>query len=92
MVSNQNADAARLQLTDDRLDLGHRDWVHPTEWLVHEQEARIRREGACDLQAATLAAGKGEGGLARQLLQAELSELLFSQTVSLRKIEASCGR
>ena len=95
MVGDEDADAPVPELADDRLDLGDRDRVHPAEGLVHEQETGAGREGAGDLQAATFAAGEREGGLAGQLFQPELGELLggavttFSQTVSFRKTEAS---
>ena len=60
VVGDQHADAARLQEADDALDLDHGDRVDAGEWLVQQDEARLRRQRARDLHTPPLAARQGE--------------------------------
>src|SRR5688572_21370001 len=54
VVGDQDPDAALLEVADDLLDVEHGDRIHARERLVQEDEARARRERACDLHAPPL--------------------------------------
>ena len=56
VVGDQHADAALLEEADDALDLDHRDRVDAGERLVEQDEARLRRQRARDLDPPPLAA------------------------------------
>src|SRR5690606_36789336 len=61
VVGDQDRDAAGGELAEDLLDLLDRDRVDAGEGLVEEEELRLDRERAADLEAAALAAGEGLG-------------------------------
>ena len=42
MVCNQNANAARLQMTDDGLNVRHRNRVNAGKWFVQEDKTRCQ--------------------------------------------------
>jgi len=56
VIGDEHADAARLEETNDALDLDHGDRVDAGEGLVEQDEARVGRERPGDLDPATLAA------------------------------------
>src|SRR5690606_27853481 len=72
----QDADAARLEVADDALDVEHRDRIDTGERFVEQDEARLAGQGAGDLDAATLATGKADA----QVL-AQMGDLQFFQQV-----------
>ena len=67
VVGDEHADAARLEKADDALDLDHGDRVHAGEGFVQQDEARLGRQRACDLDAAAFAGRSMAADLHRNL-------------------------
>ena len=57
-MSNDNDRESLLQLENQILDLGRRNWVQCGARFVHQQDFWIHRQRARDAQALLLAAGK----------------------------------
>ena len=76
VVGDQHADAARLEVEDDLLDVGDGDRVDARERLVEQHELRRDDQRAGDLDPAPLAARQGVGGRLGQRRQAQLGEQL----------------
>src|SRR3989344_1396184 len=70
VIGDEHTDAAGLEEADDALDLDDRDRVDPGEGLVKQDEARLRGQGAGDLDAAALATGARHRRAGAQLLDA----------------------
>ncbi len=92
VVGNQHADALLFQEGDDALDFDDGDGVDARKWLVQQDEARLRGQGAGDFHAPPLAAGKrgrgriaqvGHGELLQQIVQAPL-DLARGQRAAIR--------
>ena len=64
MVGDQHPDIAGFQEVDDTLDFDDGDGIDASEGFVEQNEARIGRQGASDLDAPTFAARKRNGGIA----------------------------
>src|SRR5271169_1444828 len=60
VVGNHHADPPILEEADDLLDVEHRERINPGERLVEENESRPRSQGACNLDAAALAAREAD--------------------------------
>src|SRR5262245_38265658 len=58
IIRDQNTDIARAEVSDDALNVQHRDRVHARKRLVEQHELRLCGKGAGDLHAASLAAGE----------------------------------
>jgi hypothetical protein len=58
MVSNQDANATFAKVSDDALDIQHRDRVNTREWFVKQDEQRIGGQRSRDFHATAFAAGK----------------------------------
>src|SRR5579883_1637534 len=56
VIGDENADAAILEMGDEVADFGDRDRIDAGERFVEENEMRLRRQRARDLDAAPLAA------------------------------------
>ena len=57
-----------LQVLHEVLDAGRCDRVEGRAWLVHQDDVRLDRDGACDAQALLLTAGQGVGVLLELVL------------------------
>ncbi|KAF5274321.1 hypothetical protein FQR65_LT17040 [Abscondita terminalis] len=71
VVGDQHADAARLEKADDALDLDHGDGVDAGKGLVQQDEARLRGQGARNLDAAALAARQRQRRRCAQMVHAQ---------------------
>ncbi|MDT4860089.1 hypothetical protein FQZ97_946300 [compost metagenome] len=76
MVGDEHADAARLEETDDALDLDHGDRVDAGEGLVEQDETRVGGQGAGDLDPAALTAREGRRGRIAQVVHVQVLEQL----------------
>ena len=74
MVGDQHPDAARLEETDDALDLDHRDRVDAGEGFVQQDEARVGGQGARDFHPAALATRQRRGGRVAQVVHVQVFE------------------
>src|SRR5690606_40120454 len=75
VVGEEHAQAAPgPEVVDEGLDLADRLRVDAGERLVEQQEVRVDREAAGDLQAPPLAAGERVGAVVRQVAEVELLE------------------
>src|SRR6185503_2068194 len=72
VVGDEHADSAVPEVGDDLLDVDDGDGVDAGEGLVEQDEGRVGGQGAADLQAPPLSAGKRVGGLAGDVGDAEL--------------------
>ena len=72
VVGDQHANAARLQKTDDALDLDDGNRVDTGKGLVQQDEARLRGQGAGNLDAPALTARQRQRRRLAQVLHAQL--------------------
>ena len=68
MVGDQHADAARLEESDDALDLDHGDGIDTGEGFVQQDEARLGGQRPRDLDPAALATRQGQRWRIAQLV------------------------
>src|ERR1700733_11643652 len=59
VIGDQNADPACRQLTDNALNIEHRERIHARKRLIEQNEARLGRQCARHLDPAAVAAGQG---------------------------------
>src|SRR5688572_12828876 len=72
VVREQDPDSPLAEPEDDLLDVAHGDRVDSAERLVEEDQARVRDEGARDLEAPLLASREDGSLRAEELAQPEL--------------------
>ena len=61
VVGDQHPQAARLEKTDDALDLDHRDRIDTGKRLIEQNEAGLGRQGPGDFDTASLSTGQRGG-------------------------------
>src|SRR6266850_3902395 len=74
VVRDQDADAAFLEKADDFLNVEYRDRIDAREGFIEQYEARARREGTGDLDAAALSAGKRQRGGLSEMRDIEIAQ------------------
>src|SRR6185503_11190208 len=70
VIGDEDADPAVAQVGDDLLDVDDGNGVDAREGLVEQDEGGVRGQGAADLEAPPLPAGKRVRGLARDVRDA----------------------
>ena len=60
MLDQQDCQATRLERADDALHLGRFGLVHAGGRLVEQQQARVQRQGAGDLDPAAVGVAESE--------------------------------
>ena len=83
VIGEQHADAGVAEFEDDLLNFVDDLRVHAAERLVEEDQPRLGRERAGDLQPAPLAAGEGQCSRVAEVDQRELLEQLFEAFLAL---------
>jgi hypothetical protein len=84
VVGDQHADAALLEKADDLLDIEHGDRIDAGERLVEQDETRIGRQRAGDLDPPPFAAGKRGGGTVAEVADVQFFEQFFGALRSRR--------
>jgi hypothetical protein len=74
VVGDQHADSALLQVAYDFLDFADRNRVHARERFVEQDQPRVGRQSASDLDATPFATGK-----ACAQLRGDVGDLQFLQ-------------
>ena len=72
VVGDENADAPALQQLYDLLDFPDGDRVHAGEGFIQQDERGLERQGPGNLHAALFTAGKPDGELVPEVVDAEL--------------------
>ena len=87
VVGDQDANAARLQKTDDALDLDDSDRVDAGKGFVQQYKSGLRGQGAGDLDAAALAAGQSRRRRVTQMLDAQFMQQAVGALLDVRLAE-----
>src|SRR5258708_30556005 len=74
VVRDQDADAAFLEKADDFLNVEYRDRIDARKGFIEQYEARARREGPGDLDAAALSARQRQRGRLPQMRDVEIAQ------------------
>src|SRR4051812_46866878 len=72
VIGDQHADAARLQVENDLLQIEHRDGIDTAEGLVEQDEVRLDAEAAGDLHPAALTTGNRMSAILADVVQPKL--------------------
>ena len=89
MVRDQHADAAVGEVPGDALDVVHRERVDAGKRLVEQDEGRIGRERARDLDAAAFAARQAHADVVPQVRDVQLLEQAFERLVPRGVVEVA---
>ena len=87
MVGDQHANAARLQKTDDALDLNDGNRVDAGKRFVQQYKTGLRGQGAGNLDAAALAAGQCRRRRVAQMLDAQFVQQAVGALLNIRLAE-----
>src|SRR5258708_36677928 len=74
VVRDEDADAAFLEKADDFLNVEYRDRIDAREGFIEQYEARARREGPVDLDAAALPARQRQRGRLPPMRAVEIAQ------------------
>ena len=79
MIGDQDTDAALLQVTDDLLDIEHRNRIDPGERFIEQNEFRVKDQRPGYLDAPAFTAGQGIAKRFCDMRQTEIfKQLVFA--------------